>query len=462
LSDFSAMSAAAPPIITPEPTAPPVEGTSRFAAARGWIASHFWAIGDQGLISATNFATGVLTARALAPGEFGTFSIIYGVLLWCNIFQSTLVTQAHNVLAATRTGWDYRRYTSSTAVGQLLLVVIEVLLAAPVALVAHAQGWASEQMLLALLPAIFFWQLQEFVRRVLYTEGRFGAAFFNDVISYGGQTAVLAYLFVERRAGHIQFTGALPLWVLAGTSAVAVLLGLWQLRRSVAATFDARDLKENWHFGKWLVGGELMGWCSQLPMQMWWAALIVGTVASADLRAAQILFGPTRVIAFFLGTILPIRFAQRLHREGEPGLRAAVRTVYVMLVPVVGLYCVLLAAFPRPLLHLIYGDEYMSPASVQVLMLYALSSFLNYMQMVLLAALTAARRTPTIFAGNVWGCGVALVMSPTCIFLFGAPGGIVSIIVTTLVVTSVYVITYRQGLARVPAGARGRGKGAAG
>src|SRR5947209_12085002 len=67
--------------------------------AIAWIKSHVWALSDQVLISGTNFLTGVLTAKALSnnKAEFGIFSSIYAVLLFSNIFQSTLITQAHNV-----------------------------------------------------------------------------------------------------------------------------------------------------------------------------------------------------------------------------------------------------------------------------------------------------------------------------------------------------------------------------
>jgi len=182
-------------------------------------------------------------------------------------------------------------------------------------------------------------------------------------------------------------------------------------------------------------------------MQMWWAALIVGTAASADLRAAQILFGPTRVIAFFLGTVLPIRFARALHKDGVAALHARVRSLYAYIIPVVGVYCMLLALFPRPLLHLIYGHEYSSPETVRVLVLYSISAFIAYMQMVIAAALTAARQTRYIFAGSAVGCAAAIILSPICIHQFGAAGAILSMIATTLIVTVLYCMAYRKQIA---------------
>src|SRR4051812_6107258 len=121
--------------------APVLEAPAAAAAARpkkggliGWIKGHSAALSDQVLISATNFVTGVLTARSLDKAEFGLFSSVYAVLLLANILQSTLITQAHNVLGATRKGRDYQRYTASTGWMQLAIIAAEVLLVLPFAI----------------------------------------------------------------------------------------------------------------------------------------------------------------------------------------------------------------------------------------------------------------------------------------------------------------------------------------
>ena len=450
------MSTFAPPIESAP--VPPLAADAAPAPAPprlAWLRKNSWALADQGLISGTNFVTGVLTARALAPAEFGTFSVIYAGLFFANILQSTLITQAHNVLGATRSGEDYRRYTSSTGATQLLIGTTEVLLVLPLALLAFARGWSAAPMLLAVIPAVVGWQLQEFVRRVLYTEQRYARAFANDCVAYGGQTLVLIALFASFKLRGTPFTGAIALYVLAGSSAVAAFIGALQLRGSLSRHMDFAYVRENWHFGKWLTGGELMGWCSSLHMQVWWAALLLGAVASADLRAAMILFGPARVISFFLSTVLPTRFARTLHHRGTDALHARVKRVYLGLIPTVGVYCLLLALFPGPVLKLMYGEQYVGGAAVTVLMLYALSSFLNYMQMVLAAALTASRQTQYIFAGSLCGCIVALVMSPVLIKTFGANGAILSMIATTAIVGVLFVIAYfrcvRSGKSDEPA-----------
>src|SRR5438552_7273 len=113
MSQSIAMSGIAPVV---EYDAAPLHPRARDRrGALAWIKSHAWALSDQALISLTNFVTLVLTARALDDkSEFGRFSTVYSILLFCNIVQSTLITQAHNVLGTAREGDSYRRYTTST------------------------------------------------------------------------------------------------------------------------------------------------------------------------------------------------------------------------------------------------------------------------------------------------------------------------------------------------------------
>src|SRR5947208_16949040 len=108
-------------------------------SALDWLRSHAWGLFDQVLISATNFITMWLAGRAmkLDSVEFGAFTLVYSAMLFANILQSSLVTQPHNVLAANRKGHDYATYTTSTAISQLLMVLLLAVLSLAIAGVAY-------------------------------------------------------------------------------------------------------------------------------------------------------------------------------------------------------------------------------------------------------------------------------------------------------------------------------------
>ena len=400
-----------------------------------FMGKNVWALGDQVLISGSNFITMVLAVRAMGLDEFGTFTLAYSALLLANIVQSTLITQAHNVLAANRSGQSYRQYTANTALSQVLLAGIEAAIALLVAGILGAKHSPSTWLLVSVAPSIVAWQFQEFIRRVLYTESRFEAAFWNDIVSYGGQTVVVAALWYF---GGLN--GVTAMLALAGTSGAAVLLGLWQIRGSLEFKIDFSTWTENWHFGKWLTGGELLQWFASLQMYLFLTAWMLGPQATGRLRAAQILFGPTRIFAFYLGSVLPIQFARALAADGPVAVNGLLLKACKKVLPPLGLYCLVIALFPSLWLHLTYGKSYTgNPA---VLSLYAICAFISYCQVMLVSALTAKRLTRPIFLGNVYGAVIAVAMSYWIIHWFKVAGAPIAMGVSSIIITAYFWRAY--------------------
>lgn len=413
-----------------------------------------WAVADQALISGTNFVTMILVAKGLGLPGFGAFTLVYSALLFANILQVALVTQPHNVLGTGRHGRDYAQYTSSCGLVQLLLVAAEAALALLAWGVARKAQSPAAGMLLALAPSIVFWQLQEFLRRVMYTEGRYAEAFANDVISYGGQTLVILLLWLAARLqskGTLHttipwLTGASALWALAGTSGIAVIVGVWQVRHSFSRRISLSALIENWHFGKWLAGAEVLTWCSSLHMYLYLAAMLVGLRAAGALKAAQVLFGPMRVAAYYLDTVLPIRFARLLHQGGEGAMYRGLRQVLARIAGPLAAYCLLVALFAKPLLRVTFGSEYTGAATI--LALYSGYALLTYLQMIVAAALKAQRRTRFIFIGSVCGVAVALAVAWILIIEFKTNGVLLAMMLTALVVTALYFYASHRHMRR--------------
>jgi len=236
----------------------PREAAAAPAAKLAGFRKVSWAFVDQALISATNFITIILLARGLTQDGLGQFSLVYSALLFVNSIQSGIVTQPHNILGVGRRWRDYQVFTTSTAISQLLLSGLAALLALIAWALTRFTGSEIALLLLALAPTIVAWQLQELLRRVLYTEGREAKALIVDLLGYGGQVAALAVLAWR---GHL--TGPATLYAIALTSAIAAIYGLWEIRHSLCLQVDRRMMLDNWHFGKWIAGGEVVGhWMS--------------------------------------------------------------------------------------------------------------------------------------------------------------------------------------------------------
>ncbi|HEX2971130.1 MAG TPA: hypothetical protein VHP11_02285, partial [Tepidisphaeraceae bacterium] len=384
-----------------------------------------WAVADQMVISATNFVTIILLARGFSQASLGSFTLVYSGLLFVNSLQGGLITQPHNILGATRQGEDYASYTSSTALSQLLLAVFGAGASLMGWVIAGLIGWEGTPLLLGLAPAIIAWQLQEFGRRVLYTEGRLRGAFVNDLLSYGGQTLAIATLY---RMDCL--TGPLALQAIAATSAMGALVGVWQIRDALVWRIDKGVFRENWHFGKWVAGGEIFGHWMSAQLFVYLAAGILGAAAAGVLRAVHTVFGPSRVLADVFCTMLPIRFARTLADGGKTALHIQLRLAYLLAIPLLGGYCLLVAVCAKPILSALYGNKYAGSSSV--LALYAVSAFASYMTMIVAAALRAKRLTRPVFLSQTYASVIALPLGWLMILMFGIQGTVLGMIATYL------------------------------
>jgi len=396
--------------------------TSLAADARGVL--------DQALASGVNFLTLILVARAVAPRDFGYFSLVFTLLQSLGALQLALVTRPHNVLGATRSGGDYARFTTSTAVYGLALSLTAAALLAVGAGIARAAGAGSTLVFLVAAPTLVAWQLQELGRRILYTERRLGAALANDTLSYGSQAVLLGTLAA---AGALD--GVRALVVVGVTSVVAAGIAAVQLRTSLGRAVARGPVREVWRFGRWLGAAEVAYWFES-QYYLYLAAGVLGPAASGALKAAQTLLGPVSVLLAFFVNYLPIRFAGWL-RDDPTGLRRHLRRGLAATVPPVLVYAVVAAAAAPWLLRTVYGDAYERYASV--VRLFAAYYVALSISDVVVASLAARLRTRRVFAGHVAGALASLAVGWALLRAFGAAGAVGGMILAIGVAFVVFV-----------------------
>ncbi len=393
--------------------------------SEGLLRNGVWALADQMLISATNFVTMVLLARNLNSQDFGSFSLVYLSLMFAGNLQTALVTRPHNVLGVARHAQAYSRYTSSVAAGQVLLACLLALLSLVSAVVAHYATLGVAPLLFALAPAIVAWQLQEFVRRVLYTEQRLAAAFANDLISYGGQAAAIVVLLQLEN-----LTGATALYVLAGTSALAAAWGFWQIRSGLGRGFERRLLSDNWTFGKWLLGAEVASWTSgQLYPVL--AAGLVNVSAAGAMRAVSVVMGPTNVLLKAMEAGFTPRAARAYATGGSPALRRFIARTTVTTAPFMIAYCLLVGVFASPVLHLLYADQYGRYG--WLLTVLSLSYLLVYSATLASIALLAKEVSVPFFHANLWSSVMVLTLGVAAVRGFGLEGAALGMVMHQLI-----------------------------
>lgn len=401
-----------------------------------------FALADQALISGFNFVFTVLLARAFSAATFGTFAVGYVTLLLVNSLQAALVTQPHNVIGPSLTTDEYRAYTSSVLVEQLLLSATLGVLVLGAGLILSRLALISLAFAAALALAVVAWQAQELLRRVMYTESRFAAALLNDLVSYGGQLALVAVLW------RLQLLSPATVMLgIAASSTAAAVVGSAQVSGSLLRRFRwLAAFHENWSLGKWQVGEQIGYWIAS-QSYIYLAALLSGREAAGAMRAVLVLLGPLNVIIAYLGTTLPIRLATASHQSGGESLERQLRDSVVWTAPLVLAYCVMVSLFAARLLGSVLGTEYRS--AVALVPLFALYYAATYGTVVFSSALRSMRRTREIFQSYGYGAFFTAAAGWLFVIRWGATGAVLGMALTTTIIGmacgAAYVMATRRG-----------------
>jgi O-antigen/teichoic acid export membrane protein len=351
---------------------------------------------DQAVISLANFLGTIILARQVSPTQLGVYGVGFIAINLTRALQEGLVVQPLNVFGAPMDDSAFKRYASSSA-------VLQIVLAASLALLASSGGWlltatgndTAGPAVFALWFAILGWQLQEFCRRVLYTRGRVANALFNSILANIVRLGVLVLLGAQ---GRLSGVGALL--AIGWGSFAALIPGIWSTRHYwTRETLDlSYTLKNNWAFGRWVLGGAVASWISVEFYPVLTAGMISFAAAGAY-RALQNLVAPIHLLLRAIDTFFTPR-AARLHEQaGRPGVARLLRLIYLATaLPILGILAIAVL-FREQLLHLLYGDTYLEYSQGIVLMVAFYG--LLYAYGPLQSAFKAMRRSRPIFTANI-------------------------------------------------------------
>lgn len=383
-----------------------------------------WGIADQGLMSATTFVMMVLLARVLHEEGFGHYALTYTGILFLNSIQAAIITRPHTMLGAVRAKGEFASYTTGTLLFQIAFGLLSALVALGVAILARAMDWGTAVLFLACAPATFAWQVQEYARRVLYTRSRISSAFFNDLVAYGGQLAMLVVLWWT---GTLTVESAMV--ALAATSAAGAAMGLWQIRDALDWSHPRRDAREafaaNWNFGKWLLGGTAAQWSSARVYPIL-AAGLVSIAATGAMKVVQTILGPTHIIKFSLDPLMGPKAARTFKNKGAHALRAFTWRTQWLLIATIGGYSLVVSIFAAPILDLVFDHRYVKYD--WLLQVMALTNLLSSLRTPQELALSAVGETSTLFRIRVLSASLNLTLGLAAVKMFGLPGVAVGLI----------------------------------
>lgn len=339
---------------------------------------------DQGLYSASNLAITIVVARVADIREFGVFALAYATVVVIQGSVDGLVCEPFSVLHST-TGEADARPDLRRAAGAAVLTGLA--LGAVMAAVGLAFDGATRTLVLAyaaVLPALL---LQSFWRFACFALSRPQTAVANDIVWV---TVQVVGLVVVIEGGWNTPTTLVLAW--SAGAVAASLVGCAQLAVLPSLRKGYGWLRDTAHLGV-RYAAEFLGTFGAGQAALSVTGSIAGLAAVAQLRAAQVAFGPITTLANGVrvaGTPIAVRQRER----GPAPLRRVTVVLGGGLALLVVAWTVLVLAMPDRWGEAIVGDSW-APA-VEVLPAIAVNNVAAALAaglLISLRALADARRS---------------------------------------------------------------------
>jgi O-antigen/teichoic acid export membrane protein len=393
---------------------------------------------DQGAISLSNFLATIILARNISPTELGVYGVGFVALRLVRAIQEGLAIQPLNVFGAGLAENEYRRYATATSIIQVLLAVVSAVIVAAVGWILTATGNdVAGPTLFSLWFAFLWWQMQEYLRRMLYTRGEVFNAVLNTLLANGVRLALMIYW-----ASQGQLTGISGLAAIAWGSLVACLPGVWFTRHSWTRDLSGlgETWKRNWNFGRWAMGGSIANWIAVEFYPVLTAGLVSFAAAGAY-RALQNLVAPVHLLLRATDTFLTPHTANLYEQSGRRALTRSLRLIYLTAgIPILVILAVSVI-FSEQLLNLLYGETYLAYSNAMILMALFYALWFSYWP--LQSIFKAARLSRPIFIANLVAIALMFTAGIGMILRWGVYGTIAGQALNAFVVSLILWWTWR-------------------
>lgn len=350
----------APTLIEKPPAGSPAERTlssqARFASLSG---RGVLAILDQGLISGSNFIISIFLARTLSPRDYGVYALAFEVLLILTVVYTSLVLEPMSVFGASVYRDHGREYFGTLlrahAAGSIAILAViagsaeMVHLGNPASSLAGALVGVSVAGPLVLL----FWM----ARRAFYMK-----------LSPRGALAGGGTYFVVLMSGLY----ALHRWKLLSPISVFLLLAVGStlasifMLKALKPRLAGRDmdlhasevLRRHWIYSRWALASAIPSCFFSGAMYYLLLSQFGGMGDAGEMKALLNLNSPVSQ-AFVAVSLLSLPYASHVyHRDGSGSMNHLVTRLALLYVGGPALYWIVIIAFGKPVVHLLYGGKY--------------------------------------------------------------------------------------------------------
>lgn len=390
-----------------------------------------WSLVDQGLTALTGFCVTFLLARWLAPEIYGAYAIAFAGYLFVGGLHNVIVLEPMSVIGPSRHVARLREYfraqlvvhgvMAGTCSAGVACVAVAVWLVEPASPLAGAI--AGSGLALPFLLSLFL------ARRMCYVRQRPFTATLGS-----GCCLVLALvgLYMLRHFGWVSPCSVFLLVGVASLVGSGVVLrqvgvgALWEVGISDGRRITwASALRENWAYGRWLVGSTILYSVSG-QVQMFLAGAFLGLGAAGILRAMMLpASAMTQVVTAASLLVLP-GFSYDFGRGLAGRIRQKAMILSGALCGAGICFSVMLWMVAGRTEHILFAGKYAAYAWLMPML--SLVPAVNGLTMGFSTALRASQRPHLDLLANAIAAPIAVVSAVSFIHWWGLAGAAASMV----------------------------------
>lgn len=316
------------------------------------------ALVDQGLISATNFALFVYSARILPIETWGAFGFAYALVLFCQGFQRAIVVIPMITFSRSQIEWQSAASNWSSINAQFTAGVTVLLAAAGGVLYWSNPGWASDSTLTAaiLIPTTF---IMEFCKRAAVQYERFELLV---LMALAYCTLTVSSMVFWYLAGPSSWMPATSMLV-GGIGAICCFALMRPNRDARIVTNEVVFSNTHRNFSFWASLSHVGFSGYNFGVQALLGSL-AGPIALGVFHACRTLLQPVNTLIGAMDTIDKPRATRAYATNGRVGLFGAMARAIMVLLVLGGTYILSAMAMDSWLLEQIYGVKYRGQESI--------------------------------------------------------------------------------------------------
>ena len=424
-----------------------VQFAGRFVGAEQ--AKALLSIGDQAVVSGTNFATSVLIGWAAGKAGLGVYGLAVSLILFVRGIQEQIVYGPYLVFCHKRRGRRLARYAGSVLAHEGLWLLATAAGLAGLAVYLNLGGEPaglndSAWVMVVAVPLVLF---REFARHIAFGHFRTGTAVLLDVAVAVLQVGGLGLLYL---------TGRLTVPAALGVMGAACLLVCWPwaVRFARGVRFRRKAIRNdwfrNWRFGRWALATHLLHGASHYLMP-WVVALVDGEEATGLFMAGSTLVGVANMFVLGLAHYVCPKAAEAFHEAGVPGLTFVLKWAAAVFSAVLGPFAVACVFFGDAVATLVFPDEFAGAGLV--LAVLAVSMWANALSITFGNGLWAVERPDANFTADLVSLGVVAAATAALIGPFGVVGAAAAMAVGGWADVVARGLALRRVVRALPAGA---------